>query len=658
MRSKTTLWGFPTDTASVANSTNRNFAVQTVYAETNSRVIKSAIIEVYCQDVCTATGNTLGELRVQVSFDNVTWSASPVGYELDDYTTSGEALGILYGFDFTAFFIANFGALATKTVYIRNFWTLSGGTGLTTINSCALLKLTYEFDDAATNCLKTMIIPLGSVQSNADIPSTLGTNMGTDQIPILTGASGIIREVTNPTIRDYFFLIEGNENDVGGTVDFQMLTRIDTAGATFTSGLIERALGSDKAFRFIWSLKGANPNTTLVHNFQVATAVNGFAHFCVKLVITYEFTRASAVGTSVSIQLPFRMQDIGATTAADQQVIRIPFDIEEPGAITLRQSGVALHWCVSGAMATAGVPTIQVGAQTARAYTSGLAAGSICGEESALQRFDAGAIGGVGATLQRGKSYVDVKVFSSARATIAGVGGVLYLNYSTDAVPATGIDTANHTIWNTIVDTDFSLPVQYLEVAATAPAYIADPDYAIQWASGWVIKYWHGTTGVAWACLYVEILAGEGNLGVADGWQILDAFRPAVFAEVGYYQCAADCWDVFKRWPGDPKANQMNIESARKWRLYSTRGSCGIQFCVTYHSITYTGTKAITEFTGTGALPVKIHDYTSGELLYEVTSAVGGVYTYKCYDNTRQLISRVYESSSGLSGASEPWTPI
>jgi hypothetical protein len=275
---------------------------------------------------------------------------------------------------------------------------------------------------------------------------------------------------------------------------------------------------------------------------------------------------------------------------------------------------------------------------------------------SALQRFDSGASGGVGATIQRGQSYVDVKVWSSARATIAGAGGILYLNYSTNAVPTTGIDSANHTTWKNISNWDFSLPVQYLEIAAIAPAYIAETDYAIQWMAGWVIKYWHGTTGVAWAALYAETLAGEGTLGVADGWTILDAFRPAVFSEVGYYQCAADCRELFKRWPGDPKANQMDIETARKWRLYSTRGGSSIQFCVTYHSITFTGTKSITGYTGTGALPVKIHDYTSGELLYEVTAAVGGVYTYKVYDNTRQLISRTYEVASGLSGASEPWT--
>jgi hypothetical protein len=649
---KTTWWGFGTDTADVADATLRTFASQTVYAETNSRVFKSAIVEVYYMDRCTLTGATVTEARIGV---NVGGAGYTTVTETDDLTHSGENNGCIFAADFTAQFTDNFGAGASAAVLIQMYIDLSTGTTLTTNNCCALLKLTYEHDDGATNCLKTMVIPLES--SNGTGAPTSLTELGTNQIPIITGASGIIKDCATATIRDYFFIIEGNENNNAATVNFNNSFRIDSGGATFTGGTITRVFGSDKPNRYIWSLKGGVPDTTVVHQFQwMSSVVTSFHHLTIKLVVTYEVVRANCTGTSVSVQIPFRFPDIGATTTGDQQVVRIPIDIQEPGTVTLRQSGVQIHWDISSAMTTASYISAQVGSQTARAYTSNIASGSLCGELMLLQRFDSGSAGGSGASLARGQSYVDVKMFTAAARAVAGFSGIMYLNYSTDSVPATGIDTANHTIWKNLRDWEWLLSTEYQEVAAVAPAYIAETYYWIQNVSAWMITYFNGTTGTPWHRLFGEVLSGEGVLSVADGWKEAGDFTPAALAEAGHYEWAANITDWFKRHPSDPKPYQMDVETSRKWRIYSPRSGIQGQFCTTYHSIRYTNTRAVTGYTGTGAVPVKLHDYTNGEMLYEVTAAVGGVYTYLVYDNTRQLVSRTYESASGKSGASVPWT--
>lgn len=650
---KTTLWGFGTDTADVADATLRTFAAKTVYAETTSRVFKSAIVEVYAMDRCTLTGATVTEARIGVS---VAGAAYTTIAETDDLTHSGENQGYLFSADFTAQFTANFGAGASNTVAIQMYIDISTGTTLTTNNACAILRLTYEHDDTATNVLKSMVIPLESANGTG-APTSL-TQLGTNQIPILTGASGIIKDAAAATIRDYFFLIEGNENNNGATVNYALNFRIDAAGAAVTEGTITRVFGSDKWDRFIWNLSATVPDPTLTHAFYwMSSVVTSFHHLSVKLVVTYEVVRADVVGTSVSVQIPFRFPDAGATTTADQQVIRIPIDIQEPGTVTLRQSGVDVFWALSGAMTTADYISVQVGSQTARTYTSNIAAGSLCGALQLTQRFDSGSAGGAGATLARGQSYVDVKLFTAAQRTVAGAHGILYLNYSTNAVPATGIDTANHTVYKNLANWDWLLNTEYSEVAAVAPGYLAESLYWIQHVVAWVTQQLNGTTGTAWARLYGEVLASEGVLSVADGWKDAGNLGLPVLAEAGQYFWAAELTAWFKRHPTDPKPYQMDVETSRKWRLYSPRGPRGgIHVALTYHSIRYSNVRNVTGYSGTGAVPVKVHDYTSGEMLYEVTAAVGGAYTVAPYDNTRQLVSRTYESASGKAGASVPWT--
>lgn len=643
-RTKTTWWGFPTDTADVADNTARALTQQTVYAESTSRTFRSAIVEIYVRDYITATGSTITSFSAALSVGGATATTIT---ETDDLTTSGEQLSAIYQFDFTAQFTSNFGTGDSNTVDLTVTVDQSGGTTLGTRNVSAILKLTYDFDDTDDLCLKTIMIPIESPVSNID--ATGLAEIGTNQVPIITGASGVIREVSAPTIRDYFFILEGCENGNGTTTDLTLDVALDSDGAT-SFGVEERALGTDIFFRYVWSKKSSPPDTTATHAFKAACEeAASHHHMSILLVVTYEFTRSEVVDTTVSVQIPFELPDPGGTVVGDAQVIRIPVDIQEKGTVTLRQSGIQLFWNMSGAMTTANYLTVQVGSQTARSYTSNIATGVSAGNLSLMQRIDSGAAGGAGVTLARGINYVDVKVFNDAQRIISGMVGILYLTYSTDDVPSTGTDSCNRTIWRQISETELSTVNQYKETATTAMTLIGDASYWVNAASFWLLYYYIQNTPTSRLSYYAEVLSNEGPYGVADGWLPVFNTRTAIITapQAGTYFYGANRYDVFKAHPSDPRLYRLDIEGSRDWRSFANRNLYALQTAVTYHSITFSTSGTVSGYAGTGVgLTVKVHDDTSGELLYTATTTTGGAYTVTGYDNTRDLYSEVFEDST------------
>lgn len=650
IRTKTTIWAFPTDTADVLDATDRIFATQTIYVpETSSRTFRSAILELYWQDFVTLTGGTVTATQVGISVGGASVSYTT---ETDDLTHSGENIGAIFHIDVTSHVTTNFGAGASQTFAVRLNIDQSTGTTLGTRNCSCKLYLTYDYDDSVATHCKTVVLPLESPTGAIGFGSL--TEIGTNQVPILTGASGILKE-TNIVIRDYFFEIEGNQNGNASTTNMTTQFALDADAAT-NMGVENRTFGSEIFFRYLWSKKGSVPTTTAAHAFKAnCAAVLSHHHMAVKLYVTYEFDGNSAAATN-SVALPFSVPVNGSTTSADQFVVRVPIDIQEPDTIALIQSGVELHWSISGAMTTSSYVSVGVGSQAARAYTSNLASASECGDMVLIQRFDAGSAQGAGATLTRGQCYVDVKVFAGAQRTIAGMTGIVWLNYTSGVAAGTnGIAKHNRTIYSQMAQIEYFLQTQTSETAAVAPVAIAETDYKVQCVGLCVIQQINGTTGTPWLEMFAEVKANEGVLGVADGWEKVLSYCPAVNTEVGSYFVYADMSRLFIRHSSDPKAYLMNPETTRKWRIISPRGPFGgIKALTTIHSITYTKTGAVTGYAGTGAVTVNAHDDTSGELLYTVTASAGGSYTVTTFDNTRYHYSEVFEDATHV-GRSPKW---
>ncbi|MDZ7612873.1 MAG: hypothetical protein U5K51_03505 [Flavobacteriaceae bacterium] len=79
--------------------------------------------------------------------------------------------------------------------------------------------------------------------------TTATNSIGSNQIPQLTGVGGVLPE-SGITIRDYYFVIEGNTSVNNTATDFTISTNIDS-GTAFAFATIENALASDCFRRFI-----------------------------------------------------------------------------------------------------------------------------------------------------------------------------------------------------------------------------------------------------------------------------------------------------------------------------------------------------------------------------------------------------------------------
>lgn len=646
---RTLVYAFPTENADVADAAVRTLATQTITVpETVGRVFRSARISVYCQDFCTATGATVGEMRVGCSVGGAAYTTVT---ETDDLTHSGENMGIVFEADFTAQFTANFGAGTTQTVQVQIYVDQTSGTTLGTRNACALLELTYDFDVTNTTFANTLIIP---IDSNTGALGVTLAELGTNQGPYLTGASGIIKE-TNPVVTDWFIVFDGCENGNGTTTDLTVGTALDSE-AQVNFGISERTFGSDRYTRYIIQRKAVVPTTTSLHAIRAVCGTASHHHLAARLFVTYTYDANSAAATH-SLWIPFNVPFNGATTEADAQVYRIPVDIQEPGTIALVQSGVHLHWSLVGAMTTTNYFSLKVGAGSARTYTSSLASGSQCGTLALTQRIDSGGAAGAALTLARGLNYIDVKLWAGAQRAAAGWCGMLYLNYTSTGVASgtNGRWKHNHTIVKSIANTDWLVTDYFRKIAATALALIADDAYWLQCAGLRVNVAVNGTTVIPSQRYAAEVLSGEGRAGVADGWAEIGVQTLAPVAENGHYpsfQCSLDTW---KQHPADPRLYRLDVERSRQFGVAAPRQSSDMAGIVTYHGITYAYTDTVSGYAGTGAVTVKIHDATSGEHLYTVTASAGGSYTVNVYDNTRPHFSEVREDGTHV-GRSDDWT--
>ena len=145
-----------------------------------------------------------------------------------DIRHTGENLAVGLGpVDFTSYFQANFSSGSSQTCTLELYTDQSSGTTLGNSNVTAELILTYDYDDAAATQIKTVYIPLESPL--ASIGTTLA-EIGTNQIPQLTGSGGFLREAS-PTIRDYYFVIESNETQNSSTLDTTLEVAIDAESA-------------------------------------------------------------------------------------------------------------------------------------------------------------------------------------------------------------------------------------------------------------------------------------------------------------------------------------------------------------------------------------------------------------------------------------------
>ena len=626
-RVKTTQFAFPMYTGTVVDATTTNLTQITIYIPEAVSAFRSVTVDVGFQDIITATGGTITEHRVGLRLGAAPYTTIT---ETDDIANSGEQMaGVIGPWDFTSHFTSNW-AGTSRTCDLQVYFDQNSGTTLGMRNVTAVVTVTYEYDDTAATQIKTAWIPLESLA--ADLPTAANTNFGTNQIPQMTGVGGMLPE-SGVTIRDYYFLIEGNESTSTAT-DFTITANIDSGTAT-AFGVQEAALISNRYCRWIYK-PGTVPGLGTTHNFQLWTNLASRCnHVTVTLVVTYQFSLASTTTVLNSVLLPLEMTGpLGSNTAADASRISQDIWANEPTTITLMQSGFRINYNCNN------TPTglhFRAGSQSFRAYTP--LAGVVAGMYSLQQRFDSGSSQGSGLTLSRGRNSLVIDGYLTTTARQAtNVNGYIILNYLS-GLASDGIGAHNHTLMYNLLGWDAAL---------TDRTRIDNYSFALPEA-----EYFF--TGVGF--VFYQVVQ-SASMGITFDTQCLSGEGKGG----GYYEIYSDSYqadneksnsiiwmrgrDVYWRYPNDPGPDRVDVQTPRSYRLFtSTATSNGLMAVPTYNAIAFTVSGNITGSNG-GSITINIYRSDTNELIHTTSRTGNGSYSLQWHDDTIALYSEAFEDST------------
>lgn len=628
LREKTVCFAFPMQGALVPDAVLTALGQITVFVPEASPTFTSVAVEVGFQDVITATGGTITEHRVALRLGGAAFTTFT---ETDDIANSGENMaGVIGPIDFTAHFNANWSG-TSMTCDCSVFFDQNTGTTLGMANVTALLYVTYTYDDTAATQIKTVAFPMESLVGA--LP-TAAANFGTNQIPQLTGAGGVLPEA-GVAIRDWFIVIEGNENNNATTTDFTLSANID-GGAATAFMTQEAALASDRFCR--WIYRPSVPDPGAAHNLQLWSSVaNKCNHVTATLYVTYEFTLAGTTRVLNSVLVPIEIASpLGLATAAEASRFARSISVQEPGTITLRQSAFRINYNSGSGM---GSVRWRAGGQTYRAYAT---LGSVvCGMFSVQQRIDAGAEQGAGMALARGFNNVVIDGFSpSSNIEMTNISGHLILNYESD-LAAAGIGAHTHSVRKVLMPWDALL--SDLNRVNNYAFAIPEANYWLV-ATGFCFVQWVATASMA-VTFDVEVMPGESK-----GAGYVDIYADAYVSD--NERACSLVWmrgrDTFKRCPLDPDTDRLDIETARDYRLFTTTTSGnGIWAMLSYHSLIWEAAGNITG--GDPALPttIKLVRADTDEVMGEAVLAAGvTAFSFPVNDNTQDYYIDAFQDAA------------
>lgn len=623
LRTKTVEYVFPLSTTSVTGATARDFTTFTLYIpETTSRTFRSVILEMSFEDNQTTAGSLTAILQ-GVQIDAVARSDATVTQTL---TNSGENHTYTVMRDVTSYFATNFTG-TSHTLGAR-----LTVTGIITVNATAKLIITYQYDDtSATTRIKTVKIPIDG--NNGSLTTTL-TNVGAaNQIPAL---DTFLPEASK-VYRDIFFEIFTHTGQTTGTTSTALNMRYD--GATTISTTHQGALNSDYMVHRIDKLiSGGTPSitTNATHNVEASTGSTNAPFPCLGgvLVVTYEYNHSTSTSVINSIEVPAVDEAgyVGGTTVADASEFERTLFIQEPGTITLVQSGILMSCIDAGAITM----DIRNGAQTTRTYTHPTTAR--CGNVFFMRRFDSGATGSsAGYTFDRGLNLLTVTFFTTS-ATTGNIGtnvsGTYFINYTSD-ISGNGDGEHSHTTkWINRPYSASSLVPRLTYTQTTTPNIPETDYYTIGVGFQLILHTINGLTQGGF-CFQGEVGAGEGS---GAGWYDFYSTFLASDAENGQSWLWARARDEFKRHPEDPDTSRMNIETSRSFRFDSSTAQITPQAVevLTYHGFLYTIDGTIQNSSG-GTVTINLHRFDNGELVHQTSRTGDGSFAINWHDNTIEV---------------------
>lgn len=650
IRCKTVEYSFDTRTTSLAGSTRFDFSSQTIYIpETTSRTFVNVTVEIQCREN-DATGGTNSASRLigiklgAVAFNDVTKSEaiaqtfSPVSYR--------------WTRDVTAYFVTNFGSGTSQTCQVGYSHASQSVQTLT-----AKLYITYTYDDAVqTTRVKTVKIPIES--PTAMLTNTL-TETGTNQVPVLTGGGSPFLPESSITVRDLWFEVSGSDGS-GSTTDFGMELSLD-AEAGVSQGTWEKGQNAGCPCWFFTIWRRTDMTTTSAHAFKLrATTTSRVAPPSIVLVVTYEYDH-DASGTilnSLDMLLPAVATRLGTSDGATELFrSTLPILVQEPGTITLKQSGVSVYahnfaWNAVNLL-------VRAGAQSFRTYTYGTDFQTVTpeGPMAMMQRIDSGGAQGAGLTLARGENTLTLDVYtsdSSGDSTQFSVFARTIINY-TSGKHELGADAHAHTTRWLLKESE--------RTTSTIMLHTFSYSHKIPEAHYWVNAIGSQSTpfigGAAPSIFHIEVKTGERDGG---GWINLAAGQSYDNKNVVTWYLN-DLTSLFTRHPMDPSASRLQLNRTRRFRAgvgfltpSNADTSCITDFMlwITYSAMAVEMSRGVNP--AVNGMTIYAARSDTGDRVYSAGTTEAGNFSYLAHSDVQTLFNETYQNGA-YSGRSFDYTP-
>jgi hypothetical protein len=627
-RLKTVEFAHPPYTGAITDNTLTSMTQITVYLPESGITFRSVMAHLSASITDTAAGNlTTRQLQCRLGAAGYTAHTNS-----NAVTNSGEDIMAFHSVDLTAHFTSNWSG--TSMTFDSQVLLDSAATTPGAINACVTLSITYEYDDTSATQIKTVRFPL-----NAPVGVLATTKPGspTDTLPALDTE---LPEASK-TYRSIFTTVQGNAANIANTTDLT-ITQQWVSTTAHTSGGFESVLATDYWFRYIWNCGVGGDNvlvTDATQAYYIYSNVARMNHLQIWVTVTYEFDATASNNMFVSLMIPNDFDSpMGGTTSSDYQRTTKEVFIQE-SSITSKQIAYYPFW---SQIAAVGGLNFRVGTGSFVTYTD--AAASVAGGNGAMVRNDSAF------TLARGRNTL---TFDAYRTDTADLGwclsGFWIINY-TCAKPTDGYGAANHTVvWNITSNFD-GAAASTKAIAAMAPI-IPETSYYMTALGVRGMVNQNGTTLASSFSILLEKTAAEG------GVQWLVGYKDAVHGDIetGLFTVFGQIKDFFKRWPGDPGAGRLDIETSRRWNIYN--GQVGtafyqLDYLITYHTITFTVAGTISG-SGGGTIDIELLREGSHEMVLSTSRVGNGSYSFTWYDNTEPIYAVCREDGTHLGRSEE-----
>lgn len=585
---------------------------------------KSVIALVSAMQTATGQGN-ITTRRIDFSVGGAT-AGTHTNSNL--YTGSGEDIFVFHAADMTSHFVANWTTGTSKSFAAS---VLMDGTanGIAFTNVNVTIYITYEYDDTATTQIKTVRIP---VNCGTGVFGTAKPGTALDTIPNLSTELPEASKVYRST----YITLQGMRSSTV-TTDSTITLQLDNTTA-ITSGIFEGGAATNYFMRYVWDCSAVLNTASTMGFFAWGSVANTWYHMQAWLTVTYEFNATSSNDTYVSLMLPMEINSpMGGTTSSDYQRGDIEFFIEEPGTVTTKNIAFYSFW--DQAAAIAGInQRIGTGAfVTFTDDTSSVFAGNNAAMIENNTAF----------TFARGRNSLNWDVYRTDATDLGfNTSGFWIVNY-TAGKPTQGYGAANHTVfWNLGAFFDGAANV-IRTISAVAPA-LPETDRFYS-AVGTRYLYFTNTTGnAAGVTLQVERLEAEGGIQWESAYTDVGTTDP----ETGLHLTFSQVRTLFRRWGDDVYADtsRMSLQTARRWRTVLANAASSFDYLdliFTYHSIPFTVSGNITGSSG-GTVTISLHRESNGEKVLETSRVGDGSYSLTWYDNTENVYTEAYESSTKI----------